>query len=308
MPDLSTTILGVFCAILAALCFNAGPILQKLGLREIPSLENNKNMKENFKSLLFNKKWLSGFILANFGGIPFTFALFFIGLSVVMPILSFGLIILAYFSVKILHEKLTLERKIAILLLILTPIFMTFSDVSTPTRNLTDANVRFIFILVLGIFTIIGVICYIIGKKFVIIYTGASGAFYAVGSSLAQSILSLIGFMGYNLGILDDWRRIWVDFWSFSDILYLFVVLFCIGSIIINVMGIYIQQIGTQKIDISRYAPINSTINAIFSACIGIVALGQIVGNWFLYSLGFICAICGTVILGKINITLDSKV
>ena len=96
MVDIITTILGIAIAMIATSCFNLGIILQKRGLRECREIKIEEGVRSIitvFKELCKNKPWFIGTALGLIGMIPYAIAMGMVGIVVVQPIMSVGLII-----------------------------------------------------------------------------------------------------------------------------------------------------------------------------------------------------------------------
>jgi drug/metabolite transporter (DMT)-like permease len=81
-----------------------------------------------------------------------------------------------------------------------------------------------------------------------------------------------------------------------------------VGCIFFNCIATYVDMIGLQKIDASKFGPINQTINNMVAILGGIIVFGQIIGSIPFYIIGVIMAIFGSVILGRYQITTPPKV
>ncbi|MFX1432717.1 MAG: hypothetical protein ACFFB1_03015, partial [Promethearchaeota archaeon] len=150
MVDIFTTILGIFVSIIASFCFNFGIVLQKKGLRdgsEIKIEEGVRNLYNTFKEFSKNKSWLSGTLLGLIGMIPYAIAMGLVGIVVVQPLMSIGLLFFVISAVKMLNEKITYYEIIAIGILIVSPILITLAGITNIIIDLYQFVITFIIFL-----------------------------------------------------------------------------------------------------------------------------------------------------------------
>ena len=294
--------LGIALALLATSMFNSVPILQKQALDKMVDL-NKDNFIKTMLTLVKDKKWTLGLIIGISGGIPFSIAVIWTGITVVQPLMSFGFIVLAIFSTKVLGEKLNLSAKISIGLMILMPTAIAFADVSMPRNDITQFDTQLnLYIFSVGVFILI-VISWLIAYKKPIFWAGVMGLFFTIGAYFVQGTLSLIEFAGYDL--INHLPLVFKN--MFSDLFLRLALLYILIGTIFNIGGGAISQIGFQKVAASKFNPIQQTINNIASIVGGILIFGQNIGNWWFYSIGMIFAVIGTLILGSYQMETEHK-
>jgi len=189
---------GIVLAIIATLDFNIMAIVQKRSLEKLDDIEM-KNFFASLKLLLKDKYWVGSGLLAMLGGIPYTLALEWAGVSIVQPLMSFGFIVLVFFAKKYLGEDLNLLAKISIILMILMPIFIGAGNVSNSTNDITqwDAQKQLI-IYILGIAGA-GVVLWVGSKQYPILITLVDSCLFAMGAILGQAAIAYISFSGLSL-------------------------------------------------------------------------------------------------------------
>ncbi len=294
--------LGIAFALLATSMFNSVPILQKQALEKMADL-NKDNFIKTMLALLKDKKWVLGLIVGISGGIPFTIAVVWTGITVVQPLMSFGFIVLAIASTRVLGEKLNKSAKISIGLMILMPVAIAFADVSMPRNDITETATQInLYLFSVGVFILI-VSSWLIAYKKPIFWAGVMGLFFTIGAYFAQGTLSLIEFAGYNL--LTQFSVVLKNMFSDPNLRLAF--LYIIIGLIFNIGGGAVSQIGFQKVAASKFNPIQQTINNIASIIGGILIFGQNIGNWWFYSIGMICAVIGTYVLGSYQMETERK-
>jgi len=95
-------ILAIFLGILSYSMLNIGMGLQKKGAAKLPKI-NEQTVWQNIKNFLTCKTWLIGFLLVQIQWASLSFALDLASVSIITPLMSFGmvaLIIFAYFYLK----------------------------------------------------------------------------------------------------------------------------------------------------------------------------------------------------------------
>ena len=190
--------MGILMALLATIMFNIAPVFQKQALDKMPEMDKG-NVLKSFLSLFKNKRWLTGFLIFLLASIPFAIATFWTGISVVQPLQSFGFIVLVIASSKMLGEKLNMQAKAAIGLMIIMPILIALSEVSPPQSDITQLAVQIdLYIFTAVILVIIGV-SWAFTKKVPLLWANVMGLFFAIGAYYLQGALSLIEFAGYDL-------------------------------------------------------------------------------------------------------------
>ena len=153
MVDLITLASGIILAIIATTCVNIGVALQKKGLKDgLPELNIEggvNNFGNDFLKYFKNKYWVIGFFLGIIGWIPFVIAQGLVGIIVVQPLQSVGLIIMVIVASRFLDEKISVVEIIAIAMLILAPILIAFSDISNIHIDLTSFLIPFLVFLII---------------------------------------------------------------------------------------------------------------------------------------------------------------
>jgi len=285
---------GIGLVLIATTMFNLSPIVQKEALDKMSEVSVGK-LGSSLKMMFTNKKWVIGMLLGVIGGIPYFFAMMLVGAAVVQPLIAFGYIVLVIAAKKRLNENLNLSAKLAILLMIIMPIFIAFGNVSNAQTDFTDPTAQISLLLfVIGCLIVVG-ICIIISKKKTIALAPVAGILFSLGAISLQGILSVIASAGYDL-IPDVWlilKNLFID----PDLLALFFMI--LGSIIFNSVAGFVIVIGLQKNAAAKFTPINQTINNMLTIVAGLTVFGQIVGEWTFYSIALILAIIGTIILSK---------
>jgi uncharacterized membrane protein len=296
-------ILGIFFSILAATLFNLAPIIQKEALDKMQEISFS-NMKKSLRIMFTNKTWLLGGLIGLSGSIPFIIAMNLAGVSVVQPVMNFGMIVLIIFAKRKLGEKLNKSAKISIGLMVAMPFLVGLANVSNAKINITETSTRNNMFIFTGIILFLILCCLIMAKKDPIFLTGVVGLFFALGAYYMQAYMSMIAFSGYNFiqNIDSIILRAFTDTNIFIANIYFCILLF------FNGLAAYTLQIGLQKVPASKFNPIQQSINNIVSIISGLLIFGQVVNNWFYYSIGIAFGFISIFILGQYQMPQDSYV
>lgn len=290
-------IVGILLAMTATSIFNLCPVLQKDELDKMKEVSMN-NIWASVKMMFSDRKWVLGLILGVFGGIPYTIAVIWTGISVVQPLMNFGFIVLVIIAKKMLNETLSISAKVAIGMMILMPIAITLANVSNPVNDITQLPTQLALVIFVVVVLIIAVITLFLGKKFPTLYALSTGFFFACGAYSVQFVMSMLAFSGYNI-FTDIPLVISLIFVDPRVSLILFGVV-CIA--VFNAVAGYVMQIGLQRVAASKFNPIQQTLNNLATVLGGILVFGQFIGNWAFYLCGLGFGIIGMIILGKYQI------
>jgi len=225
-----------------------------------------------------------------------------VGISVVQPVMNFGMIILVIYGEKKLGEKLNIWAKLSIGLMIVMPFFIGLADLSNAQSDITQTLTRNKVFIVTGIILILILGCSLLAKKYPIYLTGVIGLFYALGAYYMQAYMSMIAFSGYNF--IQDLDLIIKR--AFTDPNIIIANLFFIALLIFNGLAAYTLQIGLQKLPASKCNPIQQTINNIVSILSGILIFEQEINKIFFYIVGVTFGLFSILILGSYQISQTS--
>jgi hypothetical protein len=312
MIDIFTIILGILLALIATICFSMGFVFQKKGLTQgLPELAFNDGIKNLFNSFLEffkNKVWITGILLGIIGWIPFIIAVSLVGILVVQPITSLGLIIFLVSSVKILNERVRKIEIYSAILLGIAPILIAFSKISQININLYSFLIPFLIFFIIsiglsigfylisklkegsaleGIFlTITGVILNAIGTIFTNIFTQAY-------SDANISLLSPFGWAEILFGI----------FWF--DIYHIWLCISLWGMGIFFLLGVLFYQTGFQKAKASIVYLIINSLSIIIPILVGLFVFQQKFENLYLFIIALGLIIFGVFNLSKFQARLE---
>lgn len=127
-------ILAIFLGILSYSILNVGMGLQKKGAASLPKI-NKQTFWQNIKNFATNKTWLLGFVFVQVQWIFLTMALDFAPISIITPLMSFGLISLLLFSYFYLKEPI---HKVEIGGIVAIIIGIVILGVTNPEEEVTN--------------------------------------------------------------------------------------------------------------------------------------------------------------------------
>ncbi len=296
------SLVGICLAIVSSLMFTGSAILQKIAVLSMEEISMN-NIKRSVVAMFRNRKWMVGLIMGNLGGLPYFFAIWLAGVSIVEPLINFGFILLPIAAIKIFKEHLRLWDLLAIILLASMPVFLYLSKISPPTKMLSDFAVFQSFIGAgILLLAILGILL-LFSKKYVMLLNAGVSLLISLGTVSLQACLSFIEATGYDL---------WADFplllaQLFSNPYLLWALGMASISIVFYTVSTYFFQIALQKIPASKCVPIVQTLDNFFTISIGILIFGQLVAFWYWYIVALVVSVFGTWILGKYQQIIKSN-
>ena len=295
-------IFGILFSVLAGICFNLAPAMQKSALSNWKQDVSFSSMKYSIRTMFADKKWVLGLMVGAFGVIPFIIAMSLVGISVVQPVMAIGVIGLIIYSEKRLGEKLNKLAKSSIGLMIAMPFFIGLAHLSNAQSDITEPLTRNKMFIITGILLILILGFTILAKKYPIFYTGVIGLFYALSAYYMQAYMSMIAFSGYDfIQDLDLIIKL-----AFTDPNIIIANLFFIALIIFSILAGYTLQIGLQNLPASKCNPIQHTINNVVSILSGILIFQQDIGNIYFYGLGVGFGLFSIFMLGSYHLSQNN--
>ncbi|TFF90505.1 MAG: hypothetical protein EU548_02685 [Promethearchaeota archaeon] len=310
MVDLLTTILGITIALIATTCFNLGIILQKRGLRECRDIkieEGVRSIVAVFKELCKNKPWFIGTALGIIGMIPYAIAMGMVGIVVVQPIMSVGLIIFFVSAIKILKEKVTYFEVIPIILLISVPLFIGLAQISDPYIDLYEFVIPF-FVFFFIMLALSAISYYFSQRKrgtrmegIFIMFIGA--IFYSLGAFFTNILTQAL--IDSNIFIPFFWEIIFGIFWF--EYAHLWAFLGFWGLAIFNVASVIFIQSALQRSKAVFIVPIQNSITFIVPIIAGLFVFNQRFTNNIFFIITIIIVLISTIILSKYEASIQNS-
>lgn len=284
-------LLAILLGLLAYALLNIGLVLEKKGADSLPAIEATSAWG-NMKNFLSCKIWLLGFILTALQWIFLFLALALAPLSLITPLLGFGLAILTIFSHFYLHE--TIKRiELMGIGIIIVGIALIGVTALPETSGYTIQEMFGLFgtapaiTFLVGISLVAAILCvYSILKEYkfapAIVFGFAAGVGMGIGGTFTKGMTS--GFNNLSAAV--------------GNIIWWIMFLIMVAG---NVFSLVLLQIGFQKGKAVIVAPIYSVLGMILPALSGIIILGewnkQPPGNIVLQIVGLIVITVGIIIL-----------
>jgi multidrug transporter EmrE-like cation transporter len=311
MVDAQTVGLGITLVLIATPLFHFAVIFQKFGLMQTEEIKFDKGIigiLKTFKIIAKNKWWLLGTLLGIIAWPLYLISIGLVGFMVSEPINSIGIIIIVIAANRILKEKITWFELIAIMLLAISPLFIAAAGISEVVVDLYDMVIPLIiFLTISGGIT---VYCFVLsvkkrGSRSEGLYIMLVGSLLlAIGgvftNILAQSIFQAnVQFTWYfwaeiGFGIFwGDYAHFWVflSWWLMA---------------ITNVSSIAFYQSAFQKERVAIAFPIFDSIGLSIPIIAGIFVFKQTFQNYYLFFIGILLILIGTLSLGKFQTDLQA--
>ena len=286
-------ILGITLALISTVMFNAAVVFQKMGLSDMEEISLSDG--KSFVNLLHSKIWIVGMVLGITGGIPYMISQDLIGVAIAQPLQGAGILVLTFFAVRYLGEKLKTPEKIGVICLFTAPILISFgqvSDVQVSVFNPAIIPPLIIFYSVFLSLIAITFILYKFSKKGIpLIVATTAGLFFGIGAISSQ--LGVEGFLGpFFRGTAINWG------------LGLFGILFVIIG---NLFATMYVQIAYQRGQAVQVVPIINVGNLLIPIFGGVLIFGQVIGNLFFFVGGVAVMFAGVVLLSRIQGELQKE-
>jgi drug/metabolite transporter (DMT)-like permease len=278
--------LGIGIMLLSTTSMQIGQVLQKKAVDDLPPMEEQK-VGENMKGVVTSKIWLFGWFLTTLAMVLNMVALGQADITVIQPLIGFGLVVLVVFSHYYLKEEVRKNEIIGIILAIIGVIVLgvfaeesqSFSNVDEVLSNYTQINA----FIIIGIFLIV-IISLWIGtrksgsKQAGIVFASIASGFSVMGITFSKGLFSIIDIEGF-LGALIFWPS------------YLLLLLFMSCS----TMAIIVQNMSLQKGKSIVVTPVFNMGSIILPLATGAMVFSEVIGVGKI--LGTIIILIGAIFL-----------
>ncbi|MBY8983117.1 MAG: hypothetical protein KGD57_09225 [Candidatus Lokiarchaeota archaeon] len=308
-----TLIIGILLAILASFCFSLGFVFQKKGLLQgLPKInfDNDiKNIIKSFYEFFKNKIWITGFLLGILGWFPFIIAVSYVGIIIVQPITSLGLIIFLISSIKLLNEEISKLEVFTAAILLFAPILIALSNVTNIYFDLFDFLIPFLIFFVISI--IISIMCFYLSKVKKdsslegVLLTIIGVILSSIGASFTNIFTQALSDANIDLVSLFGWVEIVFGiFWFETYHIWLFCSFW--GLIIFFMLGILFYQSGFQRGKASVIYLIINSFSIIIPIIVGLAIFQQTLENYYLFFIALGIIIFSVLNLSKFQAKLET--
>lgn len=291
--------LAIFLGVLSYSMLNIGMGLQKKGAESLPKIEKQK-VWQNLKNFFTNKTWLLGFVLVQAQWILLTMALDFAPISMITPLMSFGMVALVIFSFFFLKESISFIEIGGIIAIIIGIVILGVTNPEEEVLYTLDetierfSNIWSIVFLVIIFVISIGLILISILRKFKnadILFGISAGITDALGAIFLKALMSGADFRDST--IINDSVTSWV-WW-----------IFMITLIIFNGTATIYLQVAYQRGKAIIVAPIFAVLAMVVPVFAGIIIFNDwaifveqnMIGKIIWKIAAFIIIIAGAIVL-----------
>jgi len=274
---------AIALSVLATCCYQIGMVMQKIGADRMPRLALTLRQSGVYRAFFGSRIWLGGVLIMIAGWVIFLKAIANAPVSIVQPVLGFGLVILAVFSVVFLHERLRAMEWCGVALMVVGIVLLGISGSGPAHAKGTVSPPA------------------LIAVSAVLLATLAA----SVPLARAGRAVSLPMVLGFGAGVLIGLgalyaRALFVSLDAGSRPF----ALACIPLMIIaNIAGIWVQQAGFQQGRALIVVAMNAVTNKVVTIVGGMMTLGEPLppdaGLAAARIAGFVTVLLGTVVLAR---------
>ncbi|HZB30056.1 MAG TPA: DMT family transporter [Streptosporangiaceae bacterium] len=258
-------VLGIVVALFATIIYNAGFVLEKRALSELPPI-SARRVGRLLRVLGTSPRWLLGFCVLGVGLCCQILALSLIPLSVAQPIQISGLALLVVFSAVFLGERAS-RREWAGLGVLAASLVLVYLSLE-PGRDKVGTRASGWVMATLAIGTVaVGLVVFLIaGRRR---RRPASGALYGAAAGLMYGVAGLQakGMAGFFAQHLNDKTGGFVLQAITSPYPYLLVVM--------SGAGLVLFQTGLQRGRASIVVPVSNVVGSVYLIMTGTIAFGE---------------------------------
>jgi drug/metabolite transporter (DMT)-like permease len=278
---------GIILALLAAVLYNAGFVLEKRALRDLPPISVRRPGRM-IRLLCTSRPWLTGFLVMGMGLMCQVVVMSLVPLSVAQPIQLAGLAILVVFSAVLLDERTTPREWAGLGVLGLSLLLICLS--MEPTRLGLRADTGVLLGVAAG--TVLVALCAFCGAARLgrhtgrpVLYGAASGLLYGAAALQTKGVAGFLadrspGFAGRTLA---------------SPYPYLYLLL--------SGAGLLLFQTALQRGRASIVVPVSSVVGSVYAVLAGTAVFGEPLPEdpvrFILRGAGFAAAIAVVVLMPR---------
>jgi len=275
---------AITLAVVATCCYQVGMVMQKIAADRMPRLELALHQPEVYGAFLRSPTWLGGLGITIAGWAFFLKAIANAPVSIVQPVLGFGLAVLAVFSVLFLHERLRPSEWVGVALMVAGIALLGISGSGETPRG---AGVSLAALLWVS-FALLAVL---------------AGSIPLGRSGRAVPLPVLLGFgAGVLIGLAALYTKgLFLSLDAGLPVLawLVFLPLMMLG----NLGGIWVQQAGFQQGRALIVVAMNAVTNKVVTILGGMAILGELLPEQTSLAAarvaGFVTILVGTVVLAR---------
>lgn len=296
MPDV---LLGVLFTLLAAMLSNYAPILQKHALGSVVELSLAR-VRRSIRALVKTPRWVAGFVLKMVSTLFFLIGMNFIGLAVAVPLLSCGIIVLVYFAIVKLGERLKPREYIGITFLAAMPVLLVFSGIGSIQASILDAGTFVAFAITNVVLGACACGLLKVGAR------ASPGGWIPDGlpHAIAAAIISIVGglFIQVLTSLVDASNLLAVPGMILQgDPVAIISTASVLVGLAIFLVGAMVQQIALQKGKATIIVPLEQSVLNVLAILGGFLIFRQAISSWFFYVLAIALMFTGIALLARLE-------
>ena len=275
---------AIALALVATCCYQVGTVMQKLGADRMPRIGLGGGQRSVVRAFLRSPIWLGGLAVTIAGWVLFLKAIANAPVSIVQPVLGFGLCLLALFSVVFLHEQLRPLEWLGIGLMVGGIVLLGISGAQERDRA-TAVSLLGLVAVSVAILGVLAVTARIArgGRRIplAVVLGFASGVLIGLGALYTKAL-----FMSLGAGAA-------IVAWA----------IFLPLMLLANVGGLWVTQAGFQQGRALIVVAMNAVTNKIVTIVGGMATLGELLPTDTPLAaarvVGFVTILVGTAILAR---------
>jgi multidrug transporter EmrE-like cation transporter len=273
---------AIILAILATTCFQGGVVLQKVGANRLPRLGLSIRQGSVYLAFMRSPVWLAGIAIQTVGWVFMLKALANAPVSIIQPVLGFGLALLALFSAVFLKERLSRLESGGLVLMVAGLVLLGVSA----ARHEGGGAVALAPLLAVSL-----------------VFAGGLGAAFPLGRS-GQLPLPVV--LGFGAGILIGLAALYTKglFLTLDAGLPLLAwLVFLPLMMAANICGLWVMQAGFQQGRALIVGAVSAVTTKVVAIVGGMTTLGELLPEDRAFAVarvaGFVLILLGTAMLAR---------
>ena len=275
---------AIALSLAATCCYQVGIVMQKISADRMPPIELGTHQPHVVRAFFRSPMWLGGIAVMTAGWVLFLKAIANAPVSIVQPVLGFGLCLLALFSVVFLHERLRPLEWAGIALMILGIVLLGLSAAAGSSRSAAVTMLPLVLVSVAMLALVAGAVRLAragYGVPLPIVLGFAAGVLVGLGALYAKGL-----FLSLEAGAR---MLAWLVFLPLMTVA--------------NIGGLWVQQAGFQQGRALIVVATNAVTNKIVTIAGGMATLGELLPSDPNLALarvaGFVTILIGTAVLAR---------
>ena len=275
---------AIALALIATCCYQVGTIMQKLGAEHLPRIALTGGQRRVMRAFVRSPTWRRGLAVSIVGWVLFLKAIANAPVSIVQPVLGFGLCLLALFSVVFLRERLRPLEWLGVGLMVGGIVLLGISGVQEHDRA-TAVSFLGLVAVSIAILAVMGAAVRIArgGRRIPlpVVLGFASGVLIGLGALYTKALFVSLGDGALVVG------------WA----------IFLPLTLLANLGGLWVTQAGFQHGRALIVVAINAVTNKVVTIIGGMASLGELLPADSTLAaarlIGFAAVLVGTAMLAR---------